>query len=73
MECDRLSHLDRDTLIAVLSSREAISEPDAKRINDQIEGVRRERSPSEYLGAKIKNLILVLCARGVKSGNYIFR
>jgi ElaB/YqjD/DUF883 family membrane-anchored ribosome-binding protein len=37
---DRLSQFDRDTLVAVLSSREDISEADANRIIDQIEGVR---------------------------------
>lgn len=37
---DRLGHLNRDTLVAVLSSREDISETDANRIIDQIEGAR---------------------------------
>ncbi|HEY9726609.1 MAG TPA: MFS transporter [Chroococcales cyanobacterium] len=37
---DRLSQFDRDTLVAVISSREDISEADANRIIDQIEGVR---------------------------------
>ncbi|AFZ24477.1 hypothetical protein Cylst_2246 [Cylindrospermum stagnale PCC 7417] len=37
---DRLSHFDRDTLVAVLSSREDISEEDANRIIDQIERAR---------------------------------
>jgi ElaB/YqjD/DUF883 family membrane-anchored ribosome-binding protein len=37
---DRLSQFDRDTLVALLSSREDISEADANRIIDQIEGVR---------------------------------
>ncbi len=37
---DRLSHFDRDTLVAVISSREDISEADANRMVDQIEGVR---------------------------------
>jgi len=37
---DRLSQFDRDTLVAVLSSREDISEADANRIIDQIEGAR---------------------------------
>jgi nucleoid DNA-binding protein/ElaB/YqjD/DUF883 family membrane-anchored ribosome-binding protein len=37
---DRLSQFDRDTLVAVMSSREDISEADANRIIDQIEGVR---------------------------------
>ncbi|HLO87637.1 MAG TPA: MFS transporter, partial [Nostocaceae cyanobacterium] len=37
---DRLSHFDRDTLIAILSSREDISEADANRIIDQIERAR---------------------------------
>jgi uncharacterized protein YfkK (UPF0435 family) len=36
----RLGEFDRDTLVAVLSSREDISEADANRIIDQIEGVR---------------------------------
>src|SRR5919202_3453738 len=37
---DRLSQFDRDTLVAVMSSREDISEAEANRIIDQIEGVR---------------------------------
>lgn len=37
---DRLSHFDRDTLIAVISSRDDISEADANRMVGQIEGVR---------------------------------
>ena len=37
---DRVSQFDRDTLVAVLSSREDISEADANRIIDQIEATR---------------------------------
>ncbi|AFY34486.1 hypothetical protein [Calothrix sp. PCC 7507] len=37
---DRLSSFDRDTLVAVISSREDISEEDANRIIDQIERAR---------------------------------
>ncbi|MBD2387697.1 MFS transporter [Cylindrospermum sp. FACHB-282] len=37
---DRLSHFDRNTLVAVLSSREDISEEDVNRIIDQIEHAR---------------------------------
>ncbi len=37
---DRLSQFDRDTLVAVISSREDISEADANRIIDQIEAAR---------------------------------
>ncbi len=37
---DRLGQFDRDTLIAVLSSREDISEADANRMIDQIEAAR---------------------------------
>lgn len=37
---DRLSSFNRDTLVAVMSSREDISEEDANRIIDQIEGAR---------------------------------
>ncbi|MBD1919831.1 MFS transporter [Microcoleus sp. FACHB-831] len=37
---ERLSHFDRDTLVAVLSSRKDISEADANRIIDQIEAAR---------------------------------
>ena len=37
---DRLTHFDRDTLVALLSSREDISEEDANRVLDQIQGVR---------------------------------
>jgi len=36
----RLGQFDRDTLVALLSSREDISEADANRIIDQIEGAR---------------------------------
>lgn len=39
---DRLGQFDRDTLVAVLSSREDISEADANRIIDQIEGARNQ-------------------------------
>jgi len=37
---DRLGSFNRDTLVAVLSSREDISEADANRVVDQIEGAR---------------------------------
>jgi hypothetical protein len=37
---DRVSNFDRDTLVAVLSSREDISEADANRIIDKIEATR---------------------------------
>jgi hypothetical protein len=37
---DRLSHFDRDTLVAVISSRDDISEADANRIIDRVDGVR---------------------------------
>ncbi|WP_017718891.1 hypothetical protein [Kamptonema formosum] len=37
---ERLSQFDRGTLVAILSSREDISEEDANRIADQIESVR---------------------------------
>ena len=37
---DRLGQFDRDTLVAVLSSREDLSEADANRIIDQIEATR---------------------------------
>ncbi|MEH1818761.1 MAG: MFS transporter [Nostoc sp.] len=37
---DRLSSFDRDTLVAIISSREDISEEDANRIIDQIERAR---------------------------------
>jgi nucleoid DNA-binding protein len=37
---DRLSALNRDTLVAILSSREDISEADANRIIDQVERAR---------------------------------
>ncbi|MBD1906910.1 MFS transporter [Funiculus sociatus GB2-A5] len=37
---DRLSHFDRNTLVAIMSSREDISEADANRLVDQIEGAR---------------------------------
>jgi hypothetical protein len=37
---DRLSHFDRDTLVAVLSSRDDISQADANRIIDRVEQTR---------------------------------
>jgi nucleoid DNA-binding protein len=37
---DRLGSFNRDTLVAIMSSREDISEADANRIVDQIEGAR---------------------------------
>ncbi len=37
---DRLSSFNRDTLVALISSRDDISEEDANRIIDQIEGAR---------------------------------
>jgi ElaB/YqjD/DUF883 family membrane-anchored ribosome-binding protein len=37
---DRLSHFDRDTLVALMSSREDISQEDANRIIHQIEAAR---------------------------------
>lgn len=37
---DRLSHFDRGTLVALMSSREDISEADANRIIDQVESAR---------------------------------
>lgn len=37
---DRLTHFDRETLVAVLSSREDISEADVNRVIDQIEAAR---------------------------------
>lgn len=37
---DRISQFDRETLVAVLSSREDISEQDVNRIIDQVESVR---------------------------------
>ncbi|HYW19190.1 MAG TPA: MFS transporter [Nodularia sp. (in: cyanobacteria)] len=39
---DRLSSFDRDTLVAIISSREDISEADANRVIDQIEGARNK-------------------------------
>jgi gas vesicle protein len=37
---DRLGHFNRDTLVAIMSSREDISEEDANRIIDQFERTR---------------------------------
>ncbi|MGQ4646417.1 MFS transporter [Lyngbya aestuarii] len=37
---DRLSQFDRDTLVAIMSSRQDISEADANRVIDQIESTR---------------------------------
>jgi len=37
---DRLTQFDRDTLVAVLSSRDDISEADANRVIDQVEAAR---------------------------------
>jgi gas vesicle protein len=39
---DRVKHLDRDTLVALLSQREDISSEEANRIADQIESVRNQ-------------------------------
>lgn len=39
---DRLKHFDRDTLVALLSQREDISEEEANKIADQIESVRNQ-------------------------------
>lgn len=39
---DRLSSFNRETLVAVMSSREDISEEDANRVIDQIEGARNK-------------------------------
>ncbi|MBD1829447.1 MFS transporter [Microcoleus vaginatus GB1-A2] len=39
---DRVKHFDRDTLVALLSQREDISEEEANRIADQIESVRNQ-------------------------------
>ncbi len=39
---DRLSSFDRDTLVAIISSREDISEADANRVIDQIESARNK-------------------------------
>ena len=39
---DRLSHFDRDTLVALLSQREDISEEEANRIADNIDSVRKQ-------------------------------
>jgi nucleoid DNA-binding protein len=39
---DRLSSFNRETLVAIMSSREDISEEDANRIIDQIEGARNK-------------------------------
>ncbi|MDB9318665.1 MFS transporter [Nodularia spumigena] len=39
---DRLSHFDRATLVAILSSREDISEADVNRVIDQIESARNK-------------------------------
>jgi DNA-binding transcriptional MerR regulator len=39
---ERLSHFDRDTLVALLSQRQDISEEDANRIIDQILAVREQ-------------------------------
>ncbi|HLO47660.1 MAG TPA: MFS transporter [Kamptonema sp.] len=52
---DRLSHFDRETLVALVSSRPDISEADANRIIDQIEGARDsvlQRSERLQLEAK---------------------
>ncbi|WP_310483666.1 MFS transporter [Chamaesiphon sp. VAR_48_metabat_403] len=39
---DRLSHFDRDTLVAVISSRDDISQADANRLIDRVEQVRTD-------------------------------
>jgi nucleoid DNA-binding protein len=52
---DRLSHFDRDTLVAVMSSRDDISEADANRIIDQVDQVRTSvLQRAERIQAKIQ-------------------
>ena len=53
---DRLSHFDRDTLVAVLSSRDDISQADANRIIDKVDGVRTNvLSRAERIQDQIQN------------------
>jgi nucleoid DNA-binding protein len=52
---ERLSHFDRGTLVAVMSSRDDISEADANRIIDQVEQVRSSvLQRAERIQAKIQ-------------------
>ena len=55
---ERLTQFDRDTLVAIMSSRSDISEEDANRIIDQIEGARDSvLARSERLQAEAKKRI----------------
>ncbi|MBE9167233.1 MFS transporter [Pleurocapsales cyanobacterium LEGE 06147] len=61
---DRLSHFDRDTLVALLSQREDISEADVNRIVDQILSVReRFMSQLQAIQARIQSVIDRILAR----------
>ncbi|WP_310489290.1 MFS transporter [Chamaesiphon sp. VAR_69_metabat_338] len=53
---DRLSHFDRETLVAVLSSRDDISKADANRIIDRVDGVRTNvLNRAERIQTQIQN------------------
>ncbi|HAJ64871.1 MAG TPA: hypothetical protein DCP31_41225 [Cyanobacteria bacterium UBA8543] len=55
---DRLSHFDRETLVALLSQRDDISEADVNRIVDQVLGVRDQVvSQMRYLQQSIQAVI----------------
>lgn len=54
----RLSHFDRDTLVALVSSHESISEADVNRVLDQIEGARNGvLQKAERLEQQVENRI----------------
>jgi len=52
---DRLGSFDRDTLVAIMSSREDISEADANRIIDQIEGARNNVLNGQNASSRKRN------------------
>jgi hypothetical protein len=64
---DRLGQFDRDTLVALLSSREDISEADANRIIDQVEGARDNvLQQAERIQAETKKRISALKQKAKK-------
>jgi uncharacterized protein YfkK (UPF0435 family)/uncharacterized protein YlzI (FlbEa/FlbD family) len=66
---ERLSQFDRDTLVALLSSREDISSADANRIIDQIEGARDSvLKRAERIGQETKKRIKDIKHKAKKQG-----
>ncbi|MFB2923861.1 MFS transporter [Aerosakkonema funiforme] len=66
---ERLSQFDRDTLVAIISSREDISEADANRIIDRIESARDSvMQRAEYLQEQAKRRIEDIKHQAKKQG-----